>query len=92
VPSHVGISGNEVADFAAKAALSLEVSDMPVPYTDFKAYVKPYVYEDRQSFWNLCFTNKLHSSFYSALTTHSDMGHRKRKTYNKIRIELITNP
>jgi len=60
VPSHVGISGNEVADFAAKAALSLEVSDMQVPYTDFKAYVKPYVYEDWQSFWNLCFTNKLH--------------------------------
>ena len=61
VPSHVGIRGNEEADLAAKGALDLEISNMQVPYTDFKSYVKPYVYGKWQESWDLSTENKLHA-------------------------------
>ena len=39
LPSHIGISGNEKADKAAKDALSLEVLSIKVPYNDFKPLI-----------------------------------------------------
>ena len=36
LPSHVGIKGNEKADIATKSALTLNISDLKVPFTDFK--------------------------------------------------------
>jgi hypothetical protein len=35
LPSHAGLAGNVSADAAAKAALNLPESLIPVPYTDF---------------------------------------------------------
>jgi ribonuclease HI len=43
VPSHIGIAGNTAADATANAALSLQLSETTVPYSDFKPLVAVYV-------------------------------------------------
>jgi len=76
VPSHVGILGNETADFAAKSALNLEVSHMQVPYTDFKACIKPYIYQEWQTFWDACPNVKL----YEIQPTLGEWKHAHRRS------------
>jgi ribonuclease HI len=43
LPSHVGMGGNSAVDAAAKAALNLANSAVPVPFTDFLSEVEGYV-------------------------------------------------
>ena len=62
LPSHVGISGNERADSAAKAALQKEVSDCLISYTDAYQYISQYVRDLWQSEWNTADNNKLHAT------------------------------
>ena len=54
IPSHIGISGNTLADSEAKAALQLPISNTPVPYTDFISLIKTYV--DKR--WHYCHWTK----------------------------------
>lgn len=61
IPSHIGISGNSLADSEAKAALQLPVSKLPVPHTDFVALIKSYVDKLWQQSWDTEANNKLHS-------------------------------
>lgn len=60
VPSHIGIDGNGAADATAKAALSLQMSMSPVPYSDFKPLVCTYVNSVWQKRWDGETNNKLH--------------------------------
>ena len=59
--SHVGIKGNEKADIAAKSALTLNISDLKIPFTDFKPSINTLVHKMWQMSWNAAVFNKLHS-------------------------------
>ena len=61
LPSHVGIKGNEKADIAAKSALTLNISDLKIPFTDFKPSINTFVHNKWQMSWNAAVFNKLHS-------------------------------
>ena len=52
LPSHVGISGNEEADKAAKDALSREVLSFKVPFTDFKPLINNFIKNVWQQSWS----------------------------------------
>ena len=57
----MSIRGNEKADKAAKSALSLEPSNLKLPYTDFKPAINKYLLNKWQLVWNTAVDNKLHS-------------------------------
>ena len=61
IPSHCGIRGNEKADRAAKTALSLPVSEMKLPHTDFKPQIQKLLQNKWQESWNAETNNKLHT-------------------------------
>ena len=61
LPSHVGIKGNEKADIAAKSALTLNISDLKIPFTDSKPSINTFVHNKWQMSWNAAVFNKLHS-------------------------------
>ena len=59
VPSHIGIQGNERANFLAKAALDKPKQSYDIPYTDFKYNISVYLDEILQGKWNINVTSKL---------------------------------
>ena len=61
IPSHVGIPGNEKADIAAKKALQNPISDMTIPFSDFRHNISNYIKNCWQNAWNTEIHNKLHS-------------------------------
>ena len=61
LPSHVGIKGNEKADIAAKSALTLNISGLKIPFTDFKPCINTFLHNKWQMSWNATVFNKLHS-------------------------------
>jgi len=60
LPSHIGISGNEAADRAAKAALEQPVHFCKLPASDFRCQVKAYINKKWQDHWDGQDRNKLH--------------------------------
>ena len=62
VPSYIGIRGNEQADGAAKAALTLPVTPLKVPYSDFKHCITRYLIASAQINWD---TNCTHNKLYA---------------------------
>ena len=60
VPGHAGISGNERADAAAKAALTSPVTPLKIPHTDLKPKINTYISSLWQSKWDAAVNNKLH--------------------------------
>ena len=61
LPSHVGIEGKEKADIAAKSALTLNISGLKIPFTDFKPCINTFRHNKWQMSWNAAVFNKLHS-------------------------------
>ena len=61
LPSHVVIKGNEKADIAVKSALTLNISDLKIPFTDFKPSINTFLRNKWQMSWNAAVVNKLHS-------------------------------
>ena len=61
LPSHVGIQGNKRADKAAKAALNEIPSNMTIPFSDYKPYIRTYIRKKWRDFWDNQTENKLHS-------------------------------
>ena len=60
-PAHVGITGNERADTAAKnALLTNDIHDVLVPYTDYRPLIRTYVIDLWRSDWATQYKNKLH--------------------------------
>ncbi|GBO27347.1 hypothetical protein AVEN_134462-1 [Araneus ventricosus] len=59
VPSHIGISGNEIANIAAKNASA--VLDNSTPLTDFKHYINLALHSRWENHWNSQSMNKLRS-------------------------------
>ena len=60
LPSHTGIAGNEKADAAAKDALKGDISNIKIPYSDFKPSISKYIRDIFQSLWDEQTNNKLH--------------------------------
>jgi len=61
IPGHTGIWGNELADEAAKAALSSTVSTMKCPVSDFYPELTKHYREVWRAEWDGYSANKLHS-------------------------------
>ena len=61
IPSHIGISGNEQADKAAKSALRLDIFDMLIPASDFKPCIQKCIKDIWQESWTSDKFNKLRS-------------------------------
>jgi len=63
IPSHVNIPGNEKADSAAKSALTLTITKMKNPATEYIPGVLQFCLKEWQDIWNCCEGNKLHAIY-----------------------------
>jgi ribonuclease HI len=79
VPSHIGIKGNERADAAAKAALTLDIAFVKIPHSDVKPCIDKYINQMWQQTWQSQNNNKLYSikpcigkSIYPSLFSRRD--------------------
>ena len=61
IPSHIGITVNEKADAAGKAALSQQITYCKLPATDLCPSISQHCSSESQVSWNCSTSNKLHA-------------------------------
>lgn len=88
VPGHVGLTGNEKADNAAKGALDEEISECEIPVSDIKPVLSSYIMDKWQAEWDDCAGNKLHDICNSVkqLITQSFSCRHDQVVYTRCRI------
>ena len=59
IRSHIGVSGNERADSAAKSSLDLRPEFISIPYTDLKPTISNFFHTKWQQRWDINIHNKL---------------------------------
>jgi len=88
IPIRVNIPGNVRADTAAKSALSLPVTKMKFPGSDFIPHVSKFCIQEWQEIRNNCSRNKLHSVYPTVGTIHHNKTVSRHETVitNRLRI------
>ena len=61
IPSHIGITGNQNADAAAKVALYQQITFSKLPATDFYPSISQYCSSEWQVSWDSCTSNNRHA-------------------------------
>ena len=59
IPSHIGVTGNERADSAAKSTLDLSPKVISIPYTDLKPIISKFLHKKWQQQWDMNIQNEL---------------------------------
>ena len=88
IPSHVGITGNELADELAKNCLSNQkIKNIKIPYLDYKNTITKYFTKKWQIEWNKETSNKLHK-IQPKLKKRSnqDLNRKENVIYTRIKI------
>ena len=79
LPSHTNIRGNELADLEAKSALSLSITNLKIPHSDFKSNIHQYVMNKCQSVWEKQTENELHELKPDFNSKCSFLGYSRQK-------------
>ena len=87
IPSHVGIEGNEMADEHAKNALEMEITNIKLPYTDYKPKIKQLVTTRWQKNWSEQTQNKLFEIQPKLQpNTHTQLKRKDSVIYTRLKI------
>ncbi|GFQ64236.1 putative RNA-directed DNA polymerase from transposon BS [Trichonephila clavata] len=86
IPGHAGITGNELADTAARSATGSS-ERFPIPHSDLKAYFRQKLQSVWQSNWDQQTENKLHSVLpVLAPTVPSSSNRREQVIWTRLRL------
>ncbi|GFR29574.1 uncharacterized protein TNCT_463201 [Trichonephila clavata] len=86
IPGHTGITGNELADTAARSATGSSES-FPIPHSDLKACFRQKLQSVRQLNWDQQTENKLHSVMpVLAPTVPSSSNRREQVIWTRLRL------
>lgn len=77
IPRHVGLSGNERADAAAKAALKQAVNKCQTSPSEMRPFINNYILNKWQEEWDTLENNKLHE--IQPEITHRGIRHFKKR-------------